>query len=100
MIEPDAAALVLRGWADDSRAVRVVFTGRDVKLNGPICKVFGAQSDSAAFKDETGLVFEFVLRGCLCEFADAPSGDKDVESAVVFRRPEFTLVVMLLRKPA
>jgi hypothetical protein len=96
MIDLDEAALLLRGWADEARSVRVVFTGRDVKVGAPTCEVFAASADSVAFKGGDGVVLEFFLRGCLAEFADAPDRDDKVESAIVFKGSEVNLFVMLL----
>src|SRR5258708_38602611 len=96
MIEVDAAALLLRGWVDPPRVIRIVFRGRDIDLSVPVCRVFGATTDSVAFKGEGGVVFEFVLRGCTADFSDAPRDDKEIESVIVFLRSDFKLTVMLL----
>ena len=95
MIELDDAALLLRGWVDPPRDIRIVFTGKECNLRVPSCRVFGAQVDSVAFKGDGGVVFEFFLRGCIADFAAAPREEKDVEAAIVFLRPDFILTVML-----
>jgi len=98
MIELAEAALLLRGWADSRRAVRIVFRGKDCDLRVSGCRVFGVEADSVAFMGDGGITFEFFLRGCVAEFRDSPEDD-GIESGIVFRRPKFALFVMLLATP-
>jgi hypothetical protein len=96
MIDLDEAALLLRGWGDDARDVSVVFKSSDLALNAPRCEVLGADADLIAFRGEAGIDFEFSMRGCLADFGDAPDDKDRVESAIVFKRLNFDLFVMLL----
>jgi len=105
MIELDAAALVLRGWAETRSRVRAVLHTADLDLS-IFCAVCGAQPDSVAFSCENGSAFEVFVRGCVAEFGADPTGESAVESVVVFIRrdslggPDLKLLVMLESFPS
>jgi hypothetical protein len=85
-------ALVLRGWLDDGRRLRVRV--RSERVDGTfLCKLRKVDADECEisfFADEgnPSFVLDFILEGCFFEFKDVPervrqsAPDEHLESAV------------------
>jgi len=98
-ISVDDFALILRGWCDSKRRVRVVLTHPLVPfaVSGTVYAV-NAQGFSITIDEENTVAVSVV--GCEFGFMDLPEGErvlgKQVESGLVAVRTDFRLVVMLL----
>jgi hypothetical protein len=98
-ISVDDCKLILRGWCESKRRLRVVFTH-------PVASfaVFGTvwATNDVGFSisiDELNMVSVSLLE-CECGFMDLPEGEKvlgqGIESGLVVVRKDFNLVIMLL----
>ena len=93
--------LLLRGWRDTRRRLRVVLKNPIVSF-GVFCTVYDARDSgdfSIAITDSS--MIGVSLRGCACGFLDAPPDGEPVmgeavESGLVAVRPDFELAIMLL----
>jgi len=107
MIPATEVGLILRGWRDSNRRLRVV-----ARLNGvdfsAFCTVYDATDDGFSFiigsdkRDMIGFLFE----GWGFDFGDAPAGEnstvlgEETESAIIgsdWERRDRSLFLMLLR---
>src|SRR5260370_3147888 len=103
MIPISEAILVLRGWAENRRRLRLIFKSSTIRLS-VFCTVYDAQGEQVALAIEGGEnnAAEFVLRGCKFGFTDPPDhapglpiGGR-VESAIFANGRYFHLNVFLL----
>jgi hypothetical protein len=101
MIERGEAVLVLRGWAEAKRRLRVIVRGRDVIFSA-FCTVQSATDTSVLFECGPDNMVEFFFLDCICDFSDAnpkssglPVGGK-IESCIIFGRQDFELQIFLL----
>jgi hypothetical protein len=102
----DEVCLVLRGWAEAGARLRVLLRMPDSEMFlSAFCTLIDAKDDVIAFWLEgsgktSGL--EVNLRGCECEFTDAPEDNREhpagvtVESCVLANRLDFEFFVMRL----
>lgn len=93
-------ALLLRGWRDDKRRLRVVLKNPVVSF-GVFCTVYDAKDNgdfSVAITDSS--MIGLSLTGCTCGFLDATERDEvlgeRVESGLVAVRPDFEVAILLL----
>jgi hypothetical protein len=93
--------LLLRGWRDTKRRLRVVLKNPLVSF-GVFCTVYDARDngDFSIAVTESSMI-GVSLNGCVFGFLDAaPDGEpvlgEKVESGLVAVRPDFELAIMLL----
>ena len=95
MITLEEAVLVLSGW--QGRRLRVVADGSGVRHLSAKCSLYAVVETGASFVLREDVGFEVDFRGCLVDFADPPkdADEGEIESALIFRRADFSLLVML-----
>jgi len=94
-------ALLLRGWAEERRQLRVVLKNPIVSF-GVFCEAYAA-TDNGEFSITVGeeSMIAVSLAGCVLGFLTTPTElepvlGRRVESGLVAVRPDFELAVMLL----
>lgn len=94
--------LVLKGWMDDSRSVRVDVTSSDLHIVAT-CKIYKIVNEHIAFHIASSDYFEFTLEDCRASFGDAKDETKEMpigrtaESAVIAKRNNFKALIVLLK---
>lgn len=106
MIPKTEVELLLRGWHESKRRLRVTARFGDLIFSG-FCRVYEVTSDGVCFDigcDERDKI-AFVFDGWAFEFSDPPpEGDRilpvggKVESVIVWVKPKDSLTVMLLEE--
>lgn len=104
MIPAPEIALLLRGWRDDKRRLRVILPAGLVHLSA-YCRVFDVNEDgfSVTIGDEGRNMAGFLFEGWAFDFADAPPDSEEllvggeIESAIVGVRAGLTITLLLLR---
>jgi hypothetical protein len=96
MIALEDAVLVLKGWK--GRRLRVKFEGVGIRELHAKCELFGIGAAGASFALNEDFAFEVDFSGCFAEYGEPRSGEDTggAESALIFRRGDLSLVVMLL----
>lgn len=96
MIALEDALLVLKGWK--GRRLRVRFEGEGLRQLHAKCELYGTGDVGASFALHEDFAFEVDFSGCFAEYGEPRNGDDagETESALIFRRADFSLVVMLL----
>ena len=98
------AMLLLKGWCEDSRRIRVDVTTPDLRIV-TTCKIYKIDEPNAhiGFHISGKDYFEFFLIGCDMNFGDAKEDAKEMpigetaESAILARRPNFKAIIVLLQ---
>ncbi|SRR5713101_2049524 len=92
-------ALVLRGWRDDERRLRVVLKSPFVTF-GVFGTAFDASEDGLTVSITESSMIAVSLMGCTCGFLESKEREEVlgevVESGLVAVRPSFELAIVLL----
>lgn len=104
MIPTPEIALLLRGWMDSKRRLRVIVPAGLVHFSA-YCRVFDVNEDgfSMTIGDEGRNMVGFLFEGWVFEFTDAPPDSEEllvggkIESAIVGARRGLTLTLLLLK---
>lgn len=103
MIPTTEVALILRGWRDSERRLRVVARLGGIDFSA-FCRVFDATEDGFAFVvgEDSRDMIGFLFDEWGFDFGDAPEEDKSrvlgeiTESAIVGSKAGMSLFIMLL----
>lgn len=94
--------LVLRGWRDDSRSLRVDVKSSDLHIVAS-CTIYKIEDELIAFHISDYDYFEMSLADCSMSFGDAKDSAKDMpigrtaESAIIAQRDGFKAIIVLLQ---
>lgn len=98
-ISTNEFALLLRGWRDDKRRLRVVLKTPFINF-GVFGTVYDASEDGLTIAVTESSMIAVSLMGCTCGFLESKEREevlgKLVESGLVAVRPSFELAIILL----